>query len=71
MRITAKYNPDIGLFDAEITPKNNLLESYFETEIQQDTIFLEELRARIASGAEVDISGNAHLLEVKGGTLRL
>ena len=59
-------DPDTGLINCKIVPKNNLMEEFLESEIQEDIAFVEYLRKAIEELDEngFEINGNAHCLRL-------
>lgn len=61
--ISLSRDPETGLISGKIVPKNNLLESYFETEVQNDLALIGYVETLAAQDGPVEIIGNAHTLK--------
>lgn len=62
--ISIEINTETNFLTCKITPENNLLESFFESEIQGDLSFMNYLVLSIdnLSADTFEINGNAHCL---------
>lgn len=65
-KISIHMDSQSRLLKCKITPKNNILCDFFESEIQEDPAFVHYLKQSIdkLSSGTFEINGNAHCLKV-------
>ncbi|MEH6526387.1 MAG: hypothetical protein V7723_09960 [Sneathiella sp.] len=65
-KISIHMDSQSGLLKCQITPTNNILSDFFESEIQEDPAFIHYLKQSIdkLSNGSFEINGNAHCLKV-------